>query len=575
MASITRRQVKGHTYYYAVASQRIDGKPRLTLQKCLGSAEKIIAAVEQQRTPVEPREIDTFSFGGVAATLAMAERLRLLEILDRHLPKRQQGISPAQYLLLAAINRCTSPKSKRAFAHWYASTSLLRLCPVPVKLLSSQRFWDHMHRLKADTFARIEADLVPHLLREFHLDLHCLAYDATNFFTFIDTFNPASELAQRGKSKEHRADLRIIGVALLVSLDFHVPLFHHTYPGNQHDSKTLASVMDDLVERYHWFRKHCRDITLIFDKGNNSTGNLHDVETSPYHFVGSLPYDDHPELLKIPRKKFQTLDHPRLAGVEVWRTKKSVFGVERTLLVIYNPNLYLSQTQTVARQIQKRTAQLHALQLSLRRRREGTVRGGKKPTQESVTQQVRQILRGQHMKKLIRTEVGEDHGHPTLAYRLDHAALDRLQRQVFGKTILFTDQQEWNDADIILAYRGQSQIEDAFRTMKNPQFISLRPMYHWTDAMIRVHVFYCVLALTITSLLQRELHQKGIAISVPHLFHLLNDIREVALIWPRLPGRPSGVGHKRDTFKLSRMSLEQTQIFDALGLSRFAPKPLV
>ena len=67
MASITRRKVKGHTYYYAVASQRIHGKPRLTLQKCLGSAEKIIAAVDQQRTPLEPREIDTFSFGGVAA----------------------------------------------------------------------------------------------------------------------------------------------------------------------------------------------------------------------------------------------------------------------------------------------------------------------------------------------------------------------------------------------------------------------------------------------------------------------------------------------------------------------------
>jgi len=45
----------------------------------------------------------------------------------------------------------------------------------------------------------------------------------------------------------------------------------------------------------------------------------------------------------------------------------------------------------------------------------------------------------------------------------------------------------------------------------------------------------------------------------------------VALIWPRQPGRPSGAGQKRDTFKLSRMSAEQTQIFDALGLSRFAP----
>jgi transposase len=574
MPSITRRKIKGHTYYYAVASQRIHGKPRLTLQKCLGSAEKIIAAVEQQRTPLQPREIDTFSWGGVAAAWAMAERLRLLEILDRHLPKRHQGISPAQYLLLAAINRCTSPTSKRAFAHWYASTSLVRLCPVPVKLLSSQRFWDHMQRVHEHAIAAIEADLVPHMLNEFHLDLHCLAYDATNFFTFIDTFNQASELAQRGKSQEHRGDLRIIGVALLVSLDFHVPLFHHTYPGNQHDSKTLASVIANLVERYRWFQKHCRDITIIFDKGNNSTANLNEVEASPYHFVGSLPYDDHRELLKISRKKFRALDHPRLAGVEVFRTKKLVLGVERTLLITYNPNLYLSQTQTVVRQIQKRTAQLQALQLSLRRRREGRARG-KKPTRESVAQQVRQILRGQHMKKLIRTEVGEDHGYPTLSYRLDHAALERLQRQVFGKTILFTDQEEWNDTGIILAYRGQSQIEDAFRSMKNPQFISLRPMYHWTDAMIRVHVFYCVLALTIAALLRRELHQKGIEISIPRLFQLLNDIREVALIWPPPPGRPTGVRRKRDTFKLSRMSAEQTQIVDAFALSRFAPKPVV
>ena len=107
--------------------------------------------------------------------------------------------------------------------------------------------------------------------------------------------------------------------------------------------------------------------------------------------------------------------------------------------------------------------------------------------------------------------------------------------------------------------------------MKNPHFISVRPMYHWTDAMIRVHVFYCVLALTIASLLRRELHRKGIEISIRRLLQLLNDIREVALIWPRQPGRPSGAGQKRDTFKLSRMSAEQTQIFDALGLSRFAP----
>jgi hypothetical protein len=76
-------------------------------------------------------------------------------------------------------------------------------------------------------------------------------------------------------------------------------------------------------------------------------------------------------------------------------------------------------------------------------------------------------------------------------------------------------------------------------------------------------------------LLRRELHQKGIEISILRLFELLNGIREVALIWPRPPGRPSAAGEKRDSFKLSRMSAEQKDIFDALDLGRFAPKPVV
>ena len=92
-------------------------------------------------------------------------------------------------------------------------------------------------------------------------------------------------------------------------------------------------------------------------------------------------------------------------------------------------------------------------------------------------------------------------------------------------------------------------------------------MYHWTNAMVRVHIFYCVLALTIASLLVRQL--KGIDVSIPRLFKLLNQIYEVALIWPRGPGRPSR--QKRDSFQLSEMLPEQEEIFEALELRRFAP----
>jgi transposase len=569
MPSITRRVIKGHTYYYAVQSKRINGKPRLTMQKYLGSADDIINAVEGSRTPVEPQKVRVFSFGGVAAAWAMAQRLRLVEIIDQHLAKRDQGLSVGQYLALAAVNRCTAPKSKRSFAEWYAGTSLARLCSVPTQLLAGQRFWDHMQRVDADTIQRIESDLTKHLLAEFGLDLRCLAYDTTNFFTFIDTFNPHNTLARRGKSKEHRVDLRIVGVALLVSMDFHVPLFHHTYPGNDHDSKTFASVTEELVARYHVLEQHCQDITLVFDKGNNSTDNLTTIAATPFHFVGSLPYDQHPQLLEISRKEFKPLSTPRLAGVEVYRTRMSVFGVERTVLVTYNENLYLSQAQTLLTEVAKRIEKLRDLQTSLRRRLEGIVTRGKGPTVESVRNQVRVILKGQHMKTLIPTEVGQENGKATLQYQFDRAALERLGSRVLGKTILFTDNDTWTDDEIVMAYRGQSHVEDAFRTMKNPHFISIRPMYHWTNAMVRVHIFYCVLALTIASLLVRQLHLKGINVSIPRLFKILNQIYETALIWPRGPGRPSR--KQRDSFQLSEMQPEQEEIFEALELRRFAP----
>ena len=39
-------------------------------------------------------------------------------------PKRHQGLSTGQYLLLAAINRAVSPTSKLQFADWYQQTAM-------------------------------------------------------------------------------------------------------------------------------------------------------------------------------------------------------------------------------------------------------------------------------------------------------------------------------------------------------------------------------------------------------------------------------------------------------------------
>lgn len=93
-------------------------------------------------------------------------------------------------------------------------------------------------------------------------------------------------------------------------------------------------------------------------------------------------------------------------------------------------------------------------------------------------------------------------------------------------------------------------------------------MFHWTDNNIRVHAFYCMLALTLVSLLQRTLHGNGIPLSLTRMMELLRGIQEVLLIYPRQPGQHT----PRTGTCLSRQNQEQQRLYEALNLERYRAK---
>jgi len=565
MASLTAKIVKGRTYYYARECKRVDGKPKIVWQQYLGRADDIIAKCRGPEGWAPPQQALLADFGAVAALYDLARRLELVELIDRHVPKRGSGPSVGTYLLVAALNRCVAPCSKASIGRWFAGTILRRLLQVESSQLTSQRFWDNMDRVSRAAIEAIEGELAQKVVRMFDLDLGRLLFDATNFFTFIDTFNERCTLARRGKSKEGRASLRVVGLALLVTADFHVPLFHRTYPGNQADAPTFSSLIDDLVRRYRQIATGTQHITLVFDKGNNSSDNLEAVGRSPYHFIGSLVPTQHPDLLAVPASRFRSLAPDGLPRVRAYRTSQKVFDAERTVLVTYNENLYVTQSRTLLREIAKRQEKLQALQQQLLRRQRGSVRGGKPPTTAGLRKQIDALLAARHMKDLFKIEISEKQGVPALSYRFEQSAWGRLQRTLLGKTLLFTDNADWSDAEIVRGYRSQYHVEGAFRQMKDPQCISIRPQFHWTDQKIEVHVFCCVLALLLCSLLQRELHRQDINLSVPRMLELLNGIREVNVVY-------AGSGqHSKPTIQttLSALSAEQRQLYESLGLQQY------
>jgi len=567
MASLQRRMVHGRAYYYLVESRRVNGRPRPVVLAYLGSANRLLQRL--QESPAKALRARLRQLGGVAALYDLAQQLQLLELIDQHVPKRKQGPSVGQYMLLAAINRCLAPTSKLRMPAWVVSTPLPRWWHCSPRQFSAQRFWDNMELLTEEKIEAISNALSRRVIDTFHVDLSSLVFDCTNFDTFLDTENP-SQLAQRGHAKSKRADLRIVGLALLVSVDFHVPLLWKVYPGNQHDSQTFSQVLKELTARFQVFARECDSITLINDKGNNSTDNQEDLDHTNYHFVGSLVPTHYPDLLAIPLRKFRRLQGARLESTRAYRLRRKVWGEERTLVVTFSLELQRKQRRGIEQHLAKRRRRLAELHRKLRRSQKPGAKG-KGYTRESLTKKVQQICSGQYMSQLLKVSIRQKGQRLVLTYRTDAAALARIHEQKLGKRILFTDHEDWTNDQIVLAYRAQSHVEDAFRAMKDPYFLGWEPMYHWTDSKIRVHAFYCVLALTLASLLQRQAAHKGISLSVRAMFQALNGIQEVINVYPAT-GKASSRGRPYLETTLTEMDATQQALYQMFHLDSYRQK---
>jgi len=135
----------------------------------------------------------------------LARRLDLVGHIDRHVPKRGTGPSVGTYLLVAILNRCVAPCSKAGIAEWFAQTALVGRLGLEPRQLTSQRFWDNMDRVPLTAIETIERDVVRQMVRDFQVELSRVLFDATNFFTFIDTLPLTRARCWRSAATARRA----------------------------------------------------------------------------------------------------------------------------------------------------------------------------------------------------------------------------------------------------------------------------------------------------------------------------------------------------------------------------------
>ena len=527
MGSIIRKKIKGITYYYYVESKRIDGKPKLVNQKYLGNADKLLEKVVLSETPLQKRVLYSHEaeFGAVTLLYDIASKLDIKGIIDSRIPKRKQGASTGMYILTEAINRAVAPASTVRLEEWYADTCLPCLTGISPKAFTAQNFWNNTDITEA-AIQDIEDDILKCVLKNYDVDTSHVIYDATNFFTYIDTMQDC-DCAKRAHSKEKRNDLRVVGLSLMVSPDFSIPLLHETYPGNRPDAKEFAVMMQALKRRYEYITGKSTDITVVFDRGNNSSENMDMLESGnvPFHYVGGLRRNQAGELFQIPKAEYRPLDQGLFPGQSSYRKRMAAFDRDVTAVIVYNPDLEAGQLQGILQNKGKASEKLLRLQQKLLLRSNGKTTRGKKPTIESVKKSVEAILKTEYMDEIFAYEILEKGGHIYLTYAELPDALDLIRERELGKTALFTDREDFADEEIVNTYRSAWHVESSFRQMKDTDHLSVRPIFHWTDSRIKVHIFSCVLAYRLCCLLRKELAGQGIDIPIDRMLDEMAGIR--------------------------------------------------
>jgi|GEM_PF-2469913 len=555
MVYLTEKKKKNGKYYlYLEEKAWINGRTRRAWQKYLGPVDKLkdIKFNSLLTKHANKVELQTIEFGGSAALWQMAEEIDLAGIINANTGKeRKQNLTLGEYITIAAINRCVAPCSKSKLKRWYEKDWLSTRYDIDSKVLNAQTYWNHFQYLSKEVLAQIELALGQIVIDKYELELDSLFYDPTNFFTFSKG-SEESELLQFGHSKENRNGCRLVNYSLLCARESGVPLMHETYAGNVQDAKEFKQVPRRIADRLLALGRDPERITLVFDKGNHSKDAFAAIDEIGLGFIASRKNSTHKDLLHVPRDKFTKMILPiTKKAVEYFKSTKKIYQKDRIIYVILDPEKQKKHTIKFGERLEKKVLEIK----EYFKDRLNVKMWSKK---DAVEKKLKSMVGKRPLADVITTEVLGTDSNMTLTVLIDEKAR-KTHEATLGQTILFTNREDWTPEAVIWAYREQYVVEHAFRDMKSPTVIAVRPMYHHADASVRAHVFLCVISLLLLSLLRLKLARKSVPTSYEELLHELRSIHALKIL-----ASPKA----KPLWKLEKIPKTASRFFRALNLNR-------
>jgi Transposase DDE domain len=324
-------------------------------------------------------------------------------------------------------------------------------------------------------------------------DLSVVLFDTTSLY-----FHGAGgeSLGQRGKSKDHRPDLKQVVVGVVLD-EAGRPICSETWPGNTADVTALLPVVDRLRQRFGIAR-----MCIVADRGMISAETVAELEVRGIEYIlGARERSDKEvrDLVLADKKPMVPLLIPHARGedgeLEVKEVVLGNWGPQakpRRYVVCFNP-------QQAKRDAITREQILASLDHTLDR-------GDKALVGNAGYRRFLKTPRDGHFA-IDPARVAEDARYDGLYVLRTNAKLNTLS--------------------VALAYRQLWKIEAIFRTAK--AILETRPIYHQCDAAIAGHLFCSFLALVLRKELDERLAAAGADPEWGDIVRDLDRLEEVAV----------------------------------------------
>jgi transposase len=439
-----------------------------------------------------------------------ARRLGIEAIIDQCCPSRGNAhLTHGQVALAIITNRLTQPKAMYQLLTWAHQWGVREVFGIDPAQLNDDRLGRCLDAL-APQIDRLQGAVVVAAVREFDLDLSQLHWDLTS--AVLQGEYPPEEqhpdYARPAYGFGGEANCKQLRIGELVTNDGGVPVWHHSYNGNQADVGTVVAQMEAFRAQVP-----LPECLVIGDSKLLTDAVIGKLRRQKLHFLAPLPRSAalDSEFLALDPAGWQTLDYVAKRQERLPPEERTQYQGQEVTQEWINPDtgeietfrrlhVISSEERTTCRKVRSQQrarteAELAKIQAGLGKRQLKSV--------AQIEARVQRVLQERRVAPLYRVLVSEGDGALTLTWAVDAAVLARAEA-LDGYYVLYTSvSAEHADRSALLRkWKQEEQIERRFSDWKGP--LRVRPVFVTSNARLAALVLLLHLALMLYCLLERE-----------------------------------------------------------------------